>query len=81
MIPIYVLVTIQFIVFKSCLMNKHHGLDESDDHTFYAELLEMMGFQPDRRKLKIFIREYLNVILVLVTLVWQLGFRIEPLLF
>lgn len=81
MIPLYILVSVQFIIFKSCLMNKRHGLDESNDHTFYAELFEMMGFQPNRRKLKMFIREYLNVILVLTTLLWQVVLGNQPLVF
>ena len=80
-IPVYILVTAQFIIFKSCLMNKHHGLDESDDHTFYAELLELIGFQPNRRELKKFIRGYLHVILAIITLLWQVGLGFEPLLF
>ena len=81
MVPVYILVSVQFIVFKSCLMNKHHGLDESNDHTFYAEILELMGFRPNRRKLKTFIREYLNVILIATSLGWQLGLGFKPLLF
>jgi len=80
-IPIYFLVIAQFIVFKSCLLNKRHGLDESNDHTFYAELFELMGFQPNRRKLKNFIRYYLHVILSIITLIWQVGLGFEPLLY
>ena len=81
MVTAYFLVTAQFIIFKSCLLNKRHGLDESDDHTFYAELFEMMGFQPNRRKLKKFIRKYLNIFLIMVTLIWQVGLGFQPLLF
>ena len=81
MIPVYFLVTAQFVIFKSCLMNKHHGLDESDDHTFYAELFELMGYQPNRSKLKIFIRKYLNFVLIATTIVWQIGFGFQPLIF
>ncbi len=81
MIPLYFLVTAQFVIFKSCLMNKRHGLDESNDHTFYAELFELIGFQPNRRKLKTFIRQYLNIILVITTLLWQVVLGIRPLIF
>ena len=81
MIPIYILVSVQFYIFKSCLMNKHHGLDENNDHTFYAELFELMGYQPNRRKLKTFIRRYLNIALISVTLIWQVGLGFEPLLY
>lgn len=81
MIPVYVLVTIQFIIFKSCLMNKRHGLDESDDHTFYSEVFELMGFQPDRKMLKFFVRKVLNIFLTIMTLLWQLVLGNNPLLF
>jgi len=80
MIPVYLLVSAQFYIFKSCLMNKHHGLDENNDHTFYAELFELMGYQPNRRKLKIFIRKFLNVVLIATTVIWQIGFGVKPLL-
>lgn len=79
--PLYFLVSAQLYIFKSCLMNKHHGLDENGDHTFYAELFELIGFQRKRRKLKILIREYLNFVLITKTIVWQVGFGFEPLLF
>jgi hypothetical protein len=80
-IPVYFLVIAQFIIFKSCLMNKHHGLDEREGHTFYSELFELMGFQPNRRKLKMFIRRYLHFILAMITLLWQVILGFEPLLF
>jgi hypothetical protein len=79
--PLYFLVSAQVNIFKSCLMNKHHGLDENGDHIFYAELFELMGFQPKRRKLKFFIREYLNFVLITTTIVWQVSFGFDPLLF
>ena len=81
MVSVYSLVIAQFIIFKRCLMNKKHGLEESEDHTFYAELFELMGFQPNRRALKTFIRNYLHVILAVFTLIWQVGLGFEPLLF
>ena len=63
-------------------MNKKHGLEESDDYrTIYSELFELMGFQPNRRKLKAFIRKYLHIILAIITLIWQVGLGFEPLLF
>jgi len=82
MVSVYSLVIAQFIIFKKCLMNEKHGLEESDDDsTVYSELFELMGFQPNRQKLKFFIRNYLHVILAVFTLIWQVGLGFEPLLF
>ncbi|MEZ4948393.1 MAG: hypothetical protein R2784_03225 [Saprospiraceae bacterium] len=39
LVPIYLLVLIQFVIFGRCLMNGQHGLDDSDA-TFYSYLLE-----------------------------------------
>ena len=82
MVPVYSLVIAQFIIFKKCLMNEKHGIEENDENqTVYSELFEIMGFQPNRPKLKSFIRNYLHVILAVFTLIWQVGLGFEPLLF
>ncbi len=82
MVPVYSLVIAQFIIFKKCLLNEKHGLEESDDDsTVYSEFFELIGFQPNRRKLKFFIRNYLHVIFAIFTLIWQVGLGFEPLLF
>lgn len=69
----YGIVVGQFIYYKRCLMNQAHGLDDSGDHTFYSHLFERMGFQPNRKKLKDFVRGYLYVILAIFTIALQLG--------
>lgn len=81
LVPIYVLVLLQFIFFKRCFVNAGHALDESNDNTFYAHLLELLGFQPNRKQLKFFVRKIMYVLLSTFTLFWQLALNIEPLLF
>lgn len=81
LIPIYSLVLLQFVVFKRCLMNSEHGLDDSDDHTFYAELMEKMGFKPNRKKVRGFVRSWIYLALVVVAFLWQVVLENEPILF
>ena len=74
----YGVVVAQFFYYKRCLMNEAHGLDDSGDHTFYSHLFEKIGFHPDRKKLKNFVRGYLYIILAVFTLFLQLGLNFRP---
>lgn len=74
LVPAYLLVMLQFAVFDRCLMNEHHGLDEkADDRIFYTDLLERIGFRPNRKMLKRFVRRYLYLLLSAVALLWQVA--------
>lgn len=78
----YLVVTLQFLVFKKCLMNEHHDLDESQtDDTFYGYLFDRMGISVPKKPLKKFVRTYLYIILGVWTYVLQVVFSFEPLLF
>ncbi len=81
MILAYGIAIAQFLYYKRCLMNAAHGLDDSEDHTFYSQIFELAGFRPDRRKLKHFVRGYLYILLGIFTLIWQLGYGAEAILF
>ncbi|MFT5166890.1 MAG: hypothetical protein ACI8P3_002122 [Saprospiraceae bacterium] len=74
----YGIVVGQFLYYKRCLMNQAHGLDDSQEHTFYSHLFERLGFKPNRNKLKNFIRSYLYIILAIFTLILQLGMSFQP---
>lgn len=78
---VYAVVTLQFVVFGRCLMNKMHELDEEDDNILYTYLLEHFGFKPDRKKLKFFIRTVLYPILAGVAIFWQEVLGNEPFIF
>ena len=77
----YAVVLLQFFIFKRCLMNERHELPEEDDATFYSHLLERMGFHPNRKKLKFFIRRVLYILLGIFSFIWQWGLGHDPLLF
>ena len=81
-IAVYVLVLLQFAVFDRCILNKEHDLADSDeDTTFYAFILESVGFKPNRKKVKQFVRWYLYFILTAITVTWQVVLGNSPLLF
>ena len=71
LLPVYWTVMLQFWVFNRCLMNNEHALGEDDDMTFYAHILELVGFNFNRAKVKFFCRRLLYPFLTAVTLIWQ----------
>jgi hypothetical protein len=81
-IAVYVIVLLQFFVFGRCVLNRAHDLtDEETDSTFYAFLMESVGFKVNYKKVKRFVRFYLYFILTGITLMWQLVLHNAPLLF
>lgn len=80
-VVVYAVVMIQFAIWGKCLMNEHHGLDESDGRIFYTELLEKIGFQPNPYWVKTIVRQWLYPFLALVSVVWQLVLGHAPLWF
>jgi len=76
----YGTVLMQFVVFNRCIMNKDHGLNDDGDFTFYAFLLEQLGFTPDRPKTKIIVRKWIYVFLGSVTILWQLVLKQDHLI-
>ena len=80
-IPVYAAVMVQFAVFGRCLVNKEHNLSEDDHSTFYSHLFEKMGFSPNRRRLKFYVRNVYYPVLATVSVVWQEVLNIQPALF
>ena len=78
---IYAAVMTQFAIWGKCLVNEHHGLDESDGRIFYTDLLEKMGFKPNPKLVKTLVRQWLYPSLAVVTLIWQVVLGHAPLLF
>ncbi len=78
---VFALVHLQFAVFGRCLVNKMHDLDESDDKILYSDVLEALGFRPNRKKLKFFVRSLLYPILAVVAVIWQVVLGVKPLIF
>ena len=80
-VPVLVLVIAQHIVFGRCLMLTGHDVSENDGSTFYSHVFERLGFQPNKKAIRFFVRKILYVLLTIITLTWQLLLGNEPLLF
>jgi uncharacterized membrane protein len=83
MVLAYAIVIVQFLIFDRCLINAKHDLDTTSDEdtTFYSYLFEKIGYQPNRKTLKRFVRRYLYILLGVVAVVWQLILGFSPLFF
>ncbi len=81
MLIAYSIVLLQFFFFGRCLMNEGHNLDDDGDDTFYAYLLEKLGFNFDRKKVRGFVRSWLYAVLAGICILWQLVLGYPPLLF
>ncbi len=82
MLSAYIIVILQFIFFKRCLLNKSHGLDANrNEATFYSVLLNWVNYRHNPKRLKYWVRVWLYPILALFTLVYQLVFGFKPLIF
>lgn len=80
-VAVYAAVMIQFAIWGKCLMNEHHGLDESGGRIFYTEVLEKMGFRPNPGIVKTLVRQWLYPVLAVLAIVWQVVLGHAPLLF
>lgn len=81
LIGIYAIVLLQFAVLGRCVVNRLHELhDDQSNHTFYADILERLGFQPDRAKVRSFVRSWIYLVLLCVGLLWQEVLGHAPLL-
>jgi len=58
-----------------------HNLNEEDNKILYTYVLEWLGIQPNRKKLKFFIRQVLYPVLAVFAIYWQVVLGIKPLFF
>ncbi len=77
----YGIVTLQFIIFKRCLLNAKHNLKDEDDVTFYSYLFDQLGLPHNRQRLKFWVRNLIYPILGVMSYLWQEVLGIDPLLF
>ncbi len=80
MVAGYSIIQLQFYIYKACLMNNMHDLQEVDDTTFYSHVFEHYGYYPDRKKLKFFIRQVAYIMMAIFTVFWQVYLGNEHLL-
>jgi len=74
-------VMLQFAIFGKCLVNEHHNLEEIDHETFYSDIMERLGMQPNRKRVKFLVRRVLYPTLSVVAIVWQVVLGNAPLWF
>jgi hypothetical protein len=77
----YGIVTLQFIIFKRCLLNAKHNLNDENDVTFYSYLFDQLGISYNRKRLKFWVRNLIYPILGVISYLWQEVLGIDPLLF
>lgn len=77
-LTVYILVILQFKVLNRCILNKEHGLEDDGVNTFYAHMLESVGFKFNRVTVRYVVRTWLYPAFAVLTLVWQLGLGHEP---
>ena len=80
MISIYMMISIQFLIFKGCLFNKTHGLSDSNA-TFYSDLLWKIGISHSDKVITKFVRRYLYPLLAMITFFWQYILMFDPIWF
>jgi len=62
-------------------MNADHGLEEKNSATFYSFMLESLGFHPNRKVLKFFVRNVLYIALGSMAVFYQVYLGYAPILF
>ena len=79
MLICYTYVVLQFLFFGECFLNRAHAMDDDDDATLYSFLFEKLGFKPNKKRLKSFVRRFAYLLLAGITIWWQivLDHRIE----
>lgn len=80
-VPVLLLVIAQHAIFGRCLMLSGHEVSEDDGSTFYSHVIERLGFRPNKKAIRFFVRKILYGLLITLTLIWQLLLQHKPLLF
>jgi len=80
MIPVYIIIQLQFSLLGKCVMNEHHDLEEKDNYTLYAFMFEQLGFNVNRNAMHFYVRKISNSLYSLVAILWQVVLGIKPLL-
>lgn len=80
-VPVFAIVILQHAVFGRCLGMDTHGVSEEDGSTFYSHVMERMGFQPNKKAVRFVVRKLLYSFLAIVSVLWQVVWGYEPLLF
>lgn len=81
MLVCYLIVFLQHVVLKKCVLNDTHGTAEEDYNTFYFLVFETLGFKPNKKKLHFLARKVFVPSLAAFTYLWQVGLGMESIVF
>lgn len=81
LLPIYLGIYIQFRFIGKCVLNESHGLVENGEDTIYSDMAALVGIKVNKKRLHIFVRHFLYLLLSAFTLLWQQVLGYEPLWF
>ena len=73
-----ILLQLQYIIFKGCILSKAEFKEDISCITYY---LHRWGFTNDQNKGKNFVRIWLPIIVIIISMVWQIVLGFSPLLF
>ena len=81
MLVCYFIVIIQHVILGKCVLNDTHGTAEEDHNTFYSLVFESLGFKPNRKRLHFLARKVFLPVLASFTVLWQVYFGVDALVF
>jgi hypothetical protein len=70
----------QQLIFNGCILT-HSQFGKEQNMTFYYPYLKLIGFNPNKRNLKILMSWFMPMIILYLALFIQIGLEFSPLLF
>lgn len=71
---------IQMIIFKGCVLTNWQvsgKIGKENDLTMYSFWLERMGYKVNRLRLRFYSRWIMPFIILIITILWQITFKIQ----
>lgn len=75
-----IILWIQYWFFKGCILTQFHLGKSEGDSAFVSYYFEKINISFDRNKLTFFIHHMVPLILILLTIIWQILLNKEPLI-
>lgn len=62
---------LQLLIFGNCILTIKQFKEKNRDTTLYSYILNKLGFNPDKRKVRIAVDYFIPWIILAISLVWQ----------
>lgn len=66
---------IQILIFRGCMLTNiqfNKSIRKETDMTMYSYYLELLGFKPNKEKVRFTARYIMPLIIIIISLVWQI---------